>query len=81
MEFSRPEYWSVEPFPSPGDHPNKGVEPGSPALQVDSLPTEPSHGVMVSTLDPESSLERPAHNSPSEAETEVPKLRLLRERP
>ena len=39
-EFSRPEYWSGSPFPSPGDLPNPGIEPGSPALQVDSLPTE-----------------------------------------
>ena len=37
---SRPEYWSGEPFPSPGDLPNPGFKPGSPALQVDSLPTE-----------------------------------------
>lgn len=41
------------------------------------MPTEPSHGVMVSTLDPESSRERPAHHSPSEAETKEPKCRLL----
>ena len=41
MEFSRPEYWSREPFPSPGDLPDPGIEPGSPALQVYSLPTEP----------------------------------------
>ena len=40
MEFSRPEYWSGQPFPSPGDFPNPGIELGSPALQVDSLPTE-----------------------------------------
>ena len=40
MEFSRPEYWSGQPFPSPGDLPNSGIEPGSPALQADSLPTE-----------------------------------------
>ena len=37
MEFSRPEYWSGLPFPSPGDLPNLRVEPRSPALQVDSL--------------------------------------------
>ena len=37
MEFSRPEYWSGQPFPSPGDLPN----PGSPALQADSSPAEP----------------------------------------
>ena len=40
MEFSRPEYWSGLPFPSPGDLPNLGIEPRSPALQVDSLPAE-----------------------------------------
>ena len=40
MEFSRQEYWSRLPFPSPGDLPNPGIEPGSPALQADSLPTE-----------------------------------------
>ena len=37
MEFSRQEYWSGWPFPFPGDLPNPGVEPGSPALQADSL--------------------------------------------
>ena len=41
LEFSRQEYWSGYPFPSPGDHPNSGIEPGSPALQADSLPSEP----------------------------------------
>ena len=41
MEFSRPEYWSALPFPSPGDLPNPGIEPRSPALQADSLPAEP----------------------------------------
>ena len=41
VEFSRPEYWSGKPFPSPGDLPNPGIEPRSPALQVDSLPAEP----------------------------------------
>ena len=38
--FSRQEYWSGVPFPSPGDLPNPGIEPRSPALQVDDLPTE-----------------------------------------
>ena len=38
--FSRQEYWSGLPFPSAGDLPNPGIEPGSPALQADSLPTE-----------------------------------------
>ena len=36
MEFSRQEYWSVLPFSSPGDRPNSGTEPGSPALQDSS---------------------------------------------
>ena len=40
MEFSRQEYWSGLPFPSPGDLPDPGIERGSPALQADSLPTE-----------------------------------------
>ena len=34
------EYWSGQPIPSPGDLPHPGIEPGSPALQADSLPTE-----------------------------------------
>ena len=41
MEFSRQEYWSGLPFPSPGDRLNSGIEPRSPALQADSLPSEP----------------------------------------
>ena len=41
MGFSRPEYWSGLSFPSPGDLPDPGIEPGSPALQADSLPSEP----------------------------------------
>jgi len=41
MEFSRQEYWSGLPFPSPGDLPDSGIEPRSPVLQVDSLPSEP----------------------------------------
>ena len=43
MGFSRQEYWSGLPFPSPGDLPNPGIEPGSPALQTDALPSEPPH--------------------------------------
>ena len=41
MDFSRQEYWSGLPFPSPGDHSDPGIEPGSLALQVDALPSEP----------------------------------------
>ena len=39
--LSRQEYWSGLPFHSPGDPPDPGIEPGSPALQADSLPFEP----------------------------------------
>ena len=41
MEFSRQEYWSGLPNPSPGDLPKPGIEPRSPALQADTLPSEP----------------------------------------
>ena len=41
MGFSRQEYWSGLPFPSPGDLPNPGIEPLSPALQADILTSEP----------------------------------------
>ena len=41
MEFPRQEYWSGQPFPSPGDLPNPGIKPWSPALQANSLPSEP----------------------------------------
>ena len=40
MGYSRPWYWSGQLFPSPGDLPDPGIEPGSPALQADSLPAE-----------------------------------------
>ena len=40
MGFSRQEYWSGLPFPSPGDLPNPGFEPRSPVLQADALPSE-----------------------------------------
>ena len=41
MEFSKQEYWHGLPFPSPGDCPDPEIELRSPALQVDSLPSEP----------------------------------------
>ena len=41
MGFSRHEYWSGLPLPSPGDLPNPGIEPGSPTLQADALTSEP----------------------------------------
>ena len=41
MGFSRQEYWIGLPFPSPGDLPNPGIKPGSPAFQADALTSEP----------------------------------------
>ena len=41
MEFSRQEFWSGYSFPSPGAVPNPGIKSESPALQADSLPSEP----------------------------------------
>ena len=51
MEFSRQENWSGSPFPSPGDLPDPGIEPGSPAFQADSLLLEPP-GKPVTDMDP-----------------------------
>ena len=55
MGFSRHEYWNGSPFPSPGDLPDPGIEPGSPTLQADSLPSEPpgklSHFISQSHLE------------------------------
>ena len=45
MEFSRQEYWDGLPFPSPGDLPNPEIEPQSPALQGDSVPSEPQEAL------------------------------------
>ena len=41
MGFSRQEYWSWLPFPSPGDLPYPGIKPGSPTFQADALTSEP----------------------------------------
>ena len=41
MGFSRQEYWSGLPFPSPGNLPNPGIKPGSPEFQADALTSEP----------------------------------------
>ena len=41
MGFTKQEYWNGLPFPSPGDLPNPGIKPGSPALLANSLPSEP----------------------------------------
>ena len=55
MGFSRQERWSGLPFPSPGDLPDPGIEPRSPALQADALPSEPPEKHMcyvITTLSP-----------------------------
>ena len=48
MEFSRQEHWGGLPFPSTGDLPQPGIEPGSPALQTDSLASEPPGKCLLS---------------------------------
>ena len=48
--FSRQEYWSGLPFPSPGDLPNTGIKPGSPALQADALASEPPGRLKMSLI-------------------------------
>ena len=42
MKFPRQEFWNGQPLPSPGDLPDPEIKPGSPALQADSLLSEPS---------------------------------------
>ena len=53
MGFSRQEYYSALPFPPPGELPYPVIEPGSPAWQADSLPTEPAGNPILywSTVD------------------------------
>ena len=41
MDYTVRAFWSGQPFPSPGDLPNPGIKPRSPALQADSLPAKP----------------------------------------
>ena len=57
MGFPRQEYWSGLPCPPPGNLPNPGIKPRSPAMQVDSLPAEPpgkpkNTGVGILSLSP-----------------------------
>ena len=49
MEFSRQEYWSGLPFPSPGDVPDSGIKPEYPALQANSLLSDPTGLVWLYT--------------------------------
>ena len=50
MGFSRQEFWSALPFPSPGDLPIPGIEPRSPALQVDALTSEPPGNPLLDSV-------------------------------
>ena len=47
MGFSRREYWSGLPFPSPVDLPDPGIDPGSPALEADALTSEPPGKIIL----------------------------------
>ena len=53
VEFSRQEYWSGLPFPSLGDLPDPGIEPGSPTLQADALPSEPPGKPLIYPTQPQ----------------------------
>ena len=57
MGFSRQQYWSGLPFPSPGNLPDPGIKPRSPALQTDALPPEPPGKSILKEISPEYSLE------------------------
>ena len=50
MGFSRQEYWSGLPFPSPGDLPDPGIEPWSPALRADALTSEPQLTILFAEM-------------------------------
>ena len=57
MGFSRQEYWSGLPYPPPGNLPDSRIKTTSPALQVDSLPAEPTGSKSIQELKPEKSSE------------------------
>ena len=61
MGFSRQEYWSGLPFPSPGDLPDPGIEPGSSASQADALPSEPPGKPFSSQVNVSSLRKHPGH--------------------
>ena len=60
MGFSRQEYWSGLPFPSPGDLPDPGIEPRSPTLQADPLTSEPPGNIVVNTNFPRDLVKKPS---------------------
>ena len=79
MGFSRKEYWSGSPFPSPGDLPNPGIEPGSPALEADALPSEPPRkpGVMCNVADKDKQTEGEMSGLSDQEEMEKNKYHIL----
>ena len=62
MGFSRQEYWSGVPFPSPGDLPDPGVEPRSPALQADALPSEPPGKILRGGNNTQRTMQKRSHD-------------------
>ena len=64
MGFSRQRYWSGLPFPSPEALPNPGIEPGSPTLQADALPSEQFRKLLSGPMSFNSSLRMAIRNMP-----------------
>ena len=76
MEFPRQEYWSSLPFPPTGDLPNRETEPGSPALQADSSPSEPQGSSLILHVDPKAFMQtQKSKKSKSHFEKEEESLR------
>ena len=68
MGFSRQEHWSGLPFPSPGDLPDPGIGPKSPALQADALPSEPpGKPIIWGTQKKEEEIHWPVHQATPES--------------
>ena len=65
MEFSRQEYWNGFPFPSPEDLHNPGIKPGSPALQADSVPSEPPGKPLIWHIIANNNLDGKCDSTPS----------------
>ena len=61
MGFPKQEYWSGLPFPFPGDLPNPGIKPPSPALQADSLPLSHLGSPYVKIINPQSNFKNNRH--------------------
>ena len=63
MEFTRQEFWIGLPFPPPGDLPDPGIKPGSPALQADALPSEPPGNPTLIKVLPNTATPQTPHGS------------------